>query len=166
MAGLRRSGVTLMELVLVMGVVAVLASLSSVYIREVINLWNFVSFRNEVVAQGRTAMMRMTREMRQVSNQSAVLSANATCFRFVTAGNDTIEYNLSGTYLMRNTNIMAAGVSKLGFVYYNNQSAALSSPKVSPQTTDIRSINATMELTSGKQSKSFTARIFPRNLGD
>lgn len=164
-AARKRRGVTLIELVLVISTVAVLVSLSSMYIREIFRLWDFVSFRNEVVAQGRTAMMRMAREMRQVNNQSCVLYANSTCLRFVDAANATVEYSLNGTDLMRNANVMAAGLSGLSFVYYDNQSQVIAAPKVSPQNTDIACVNATMGLQSGSQVKSFNIRVCPRNLG-
>lgn len=160
----RRAGVTLIELVLVMSTVAILVSLSSMYIREIVNLWNFVSFRNDVVSQGRMSMMRMVREMRQVNNVSAVLYSGPSRFRFIDTGNTTIEYSLSGAKLMRNANAMAGGVNNLSFVYYGNQSQELVSPKVSPQKTDITSIAVNMTLASGAQKKNFNTRVYPRNL--
>ena len=156
-------GLTLIELVMVMVTIGLMVGVSSMYIREVIRLWNFVSFRNEVVSQGRMAMMRMVREIRQVNNDTAVLAANDSCFRFVDVNNQTIGYSVSGSGLRRNNNTLADGVSRLTFVYYDNQSQAIAAPLIAPQRTNIACVNMTLNLSSSGQSKSFNAKVYPWN---
>jgi len=159
----RSRGLTLIELVLVMVTIGLMAGVASMYIREVIRLWNFVSFRNEVVSQGRMAMMRMVREIRQVNNDTSVLVANASCFRFIDVNNQTIGFSVSGGGLRRNNNTLADGVSNLTFAYYDNQSQALPAPLITPQHTDIACVNVTLSLSSSGQSKTFNAKVYPWN---
>ena len=159
----RTRGLTLIELVMVMVTVGLLVAVSSMYIREVIGLWNFASFRNEVVSQGRIAMMRMVREIRQVNNDTALLVAGGSRFKFNDTENNTIDYNFSNGNFTRNGYRMADGVSSLAFVYYDNQSRSLAAPLVNPQHTNIASVNITLGMSASGQSKTFNAKVYPWN---
>jgi prepilin-type N-terminal cleavage/methylation domain-containing protein len=164
MAG-RARGVTLIELVLVIAMVGALAAVSSMYIKEIFNLWNFASFRNELLVPARISMIRMGREMRQVANETSVFTATANRFRFNDSSSVTIDYSLSGTNLMRNTKILAQGVNNFTLAYFDKNNQPLPSPLVLPNKTDIHSMNVTLGIKSGDQSKNFTIVVYPRNLG-
>ncbi|MGE5308541.1 MAG: type II secretion system protein J [Deltaproteobacteria bacterium] len=158
-------GLTLIEFIMVISIMAVLFTLSAGYIREVINLWNYVSFQTEIVSQARLAMMRMAREIRQINNLTSVYYADASRLVFNDTDGNRIEYSRTGKDLRRNTNILAQGVDSFSFVYYDNASQAVAAPQVSPLKTDIASVNVTLGLSAGGQKKSFYMRVFPRNLG-
>jgi len=150
-------------MVITISIVGIIVAVSSMYIVEVIRLWDFMSFRNEVVSQDRMALMRMTREMRQVYNQSSILIATGTRFYFNINNTSAIDYNLNGTSLMRDANILATGITNLTFVYYNNTSGVIPTPVAN--TSQIYLINITLEVSSGTQRKLLRAYVFPRNLG-
>ena len=162
----KQCGVTLIELVMVIAIVGILAAMSSGYINQVISTWQTVSFRMETVSQMRIALDRMSRDMRQVKNSTSVLLAGANVFRFV-AGDDTmVTYNISGTNVLRNNAVLAAGASRLGFTYYDAAGSLLVNPDVSPDKTDIRRITITLEIRSSVENKTMAVQVYPRNLGE
>ena len=161
----KRRGFTLIEAVMVIAIVGILVAVSSGYIKSTVDLWDFLSFRNEIVNQARMGLLRMTREMRQVANNTSVYFANSTRFNFTDYNLNNINYYLASNNLMRNANILIRGLDNLTFVYYNNASAVISNPRVSPDTTDIYRVGITMGIRSGTQTKVLRTQVFPRNFG-
>jgi len=145
-------------------IVGVLAGGSMFYIRQVIDLWDFMSFRSEIVSQGRMALMRMSREIRQIRNSTSVFYANSTRFRFGDVNDVNIDYNFSVSNLTRNTDIQASGVRNVTFTYYNQTSQQIAVPLVSPQATDIKRIKIRLDMFSGNQNKTLETQVWPRNL--
>lgn len=156
-------GVTLIELIMAITIVGILAAVSSLYIKETIDLWRFLSFRSEAVSQGRMALLRMEREIRQIKDNASVSAANSSQFRFLDNNNVDINFNLSGSSLMRNADILSSGASGLTFTYYNRANQVIASPMVSP-TTNIYRIDISITIQSGGQSKTLRTQVYPRNL--
>lgn len=152
-------GVTLIELIMTITIVGILTAVSSLYIKETIDLWRFLSFRSEAVAQGRTALFRMEREIRQIRDNAAVIAASVSQLRFFDINNVDINFTLSGGDLMRNADILASGASDLTFTYYNSANQAIVNP-----TTDIYRIDISVTIQSGGQSKTLKTQVYPRNL--
>ncbi len=161
----KKIGLTLIELVMTISIVGILAGGSMIYIKQVIDLWNFISFRSEIVSPGRMALARMSREIRQVQNSTSVLYANSTRVRFTDVNNADIDYYLSNSSIMRNADILAGGVRGFRLSYYNRTNSEISSPQVSPANTDIKRIMIRVEMFSGDQNKTFQTQVWPRNLG-
>ena len=161
----RKSGLTLIELVMTISIVGILVSASMFYIKQVIDLWDFMSFRNEIVSPGMMALTRMSREIRQVNNSTAVLNANSTRFRFTDVNNVIIDYSFSSPNLIRNNDTLASGVSNFTLTYYNLTNQPIANPLVSPQVTDIRLIKIRLNIFSGNQNKTLQTQVYPRNLG-
>lgn len=160
----KRGAVTLIELIMVITIVGILTTAASMYIKETIGLWRFVTSRSEVTAQVRTALLRMGREIRQLQDDLSVYTATAARFRFDDINANNIDYQLSGSNLMRNTDILANGVSGLSFTYYDADNNAIAAPLVSPSNTDIRRINISLSIQSGTQTKTLSLQVYPRNL--
>jgi prepilin-type N-terminal cleavage/methylation domain-containing protein len=158
-------GLTLIETVMTIAIVGILAGGSMFYIRQVIDLWDFISFRSEIVSQGRMALMRMSREIRQIRNSTSILNANSNRFRFGDVNDVIIDYYFSGSSLMRNSDTQASGVRRVVFTYYNQTSQEIAVPLVSPQNTDIRRVKILLEIFSGSQNKTVETQVWPRNLG-
>lgn len=159
-----KKGITLIELVMVIVIVGILASASAMYIKETVDLWRFLSFRNELVSSGRMALVRMEREIRQIRNDTCVYRASAAEFNFTDMHNATINYRLSGNNLLRNSDVLVSGVSNLTFIYYNETNQAIANPDVYPDPTDIRRININLTIQSGTQTKALSSQAYPRNL--
>lgn len=156
--------VTLIELVMVIVVVGVLVGVSSMYIKQTVDLWRFLSFRSEIVSEGRAALIRMEKELRRVFDGFSVYIAASTIFEFNDVNNNRITYRLLGNNLMRNADILADGVTSLVFTYYDRNNALIASPLVFPGQTDIYRINISLSLRSGNQSKILKSQVVPRNL--
>ncbi len=164
-----KTGLTLVELVMVIVIVGILTSVSSMYIKQVIDLWSFLTFRNEVVAQGRLALTRMGREVRQVKDNSSISIADASRLEFTDVNDNVIDYRLFGGNLMRNSNILAKGVSGLIFCYYDIYNNPVCAPECgcdvsSGELSDIYRIKIKFDVASGGQSKHLEMQSFPRNI--
>lgn len=159
-----KSGVTIIELVITIVIVGVLVGSSSMFIKETMDIWRFMSFRNEVVGRGRLALARMVREIRRVRDTVSVITATSSQFRFYDSSDTDIAFLLSGTNLMRNSTMLAQGVSGLTFTYYDANGASITSPAVSPNETTIKVIKISFTVTYGTQTKTVTAQVYPRNL--
>jgi len=156
--------VTLIELITVIVIVGILTGISSLYIRETVNLWRFLSFRNEVISQGRLALMRMSREIRQMRDADSLAAASAWQLQFTDTKSTSISYQVSGNNLLRNTDILAAGVNNFTFSYYNKTNQLITTPLVAPTATDVYRIDINATFQSGTQSKTIKTKVYPRNL--
>jgi len=158
-------GFTIIEIIMAIVVVGILAGASSMYIMETVNLWRFLSFRNESVSQGRAAMVRMAREIRGLAS---VTTAGPNELQFDDLTGATINYQLSGSNLLRNALVLANDVQNLQFCYYNSNSGPVCSPLCScgvdsADLDDIKRISMELTVQSGTQTKTLRTQIWPRN---
>jgi prepilin-type N-terminal cleavage/methylation domain-containing protein len=158
-------GLTLIELVMTIVIVGILLGVLSFSVKGIMDMWNFWSFRSEVVSQGRVAVMRMVREIRQVRNETSIFIADRSSMQFNDTNNQTVDYSLSGSDLIRNGNVLARGVNNLTFSYYNITNAELAPlPLNAASRPEIYVIGITLKITSGDQNKTLETRVYPRNL--
>ncbi|MFH1398051.1 MAG: type II secretion system protein [Candidatus Omnitrophota bacterium] len=156
-------GFTLIEAVMVIVIVGILAGGSSIYIKQVMDTWNFQNFREEAISQGRIGLIRMTREIRQIKGPFNVTAANQTVFSFVDYNDNAISYSLSGTNLNRNSNLLLSGVNNFTFSYYNITNQLVAAPILAPNSTNIYRINIDFQVQSGSQTKRLRSQVWPRN---
>ena len=159
------AGLTLIEVVMTIAIVGIIAAGSTLYIRQVMDLWNFSSFRNEAVSPVRIALSRMTRDIRQIGDVTSVYFANSTRLQFDDMNDLNINYYLLNNNLMRNNDTLAVGVSGLNFTYYNLTNQPIVNPKVAPVATDIRLVRIKLSVFSGSLNKTMETQVFPRNFG-
>jgi hypothetical protein len=127
--------------------------------------WSIASrFQDFSVQSSMVAMSRMSREMRALKNDSAVLSASAAQFSFIGTDNNTVGYNRSGNTLMRNSDGLADNVSALTFTYYNDSGGVIAAPLVGPNNTNIRRIAVDYSLLGGTRTLNFRFQVRPQNL--
>ncbi|MDP2920816.1 MAG: prepilin-type N-terminal cleavage/methylation domain-containing protein [Candidatus Omnitrophota bacterium] len=149
-------GFTLVELVLVIVIIGIAASIIGTMLLGVVKAWSFKFNRNDILWDGRLALDRMTREIRTIKDSTSVATATSAQFSFTDTGNKDITYNLSSANLNRTedgtANLLAADVSALSFTYYNSSGTAIPSPSVSPSATDIRRVRINLTLTKNGQN--------------
>jgi len=162
----RSNGVTLIELVIVIAIVGILAYASSAYLKQVVDLWRILNFSGETVVQGKDAVGRMVREIREVNNETCVYTASAAEFKFRNTTGSSIDFYMSNNTLMRNSDILARNVNNLTFTYYNETGSTVSSPVVSPYETDIRRIVITVGVRDGEFGRTISEQAVPRNLAN
>lgn len=152
----KKNGFTLVELVIVIVIIGITASIVGFMLLGTVKAWTFKFNRNDILWDGRLALDRMTREIRAVKDSTSVTTASAAQFRFSDTGNKDITYSLSSTNLNRDengtANLLAENVSALTFTYYNSSDAVIPSPAVSPSATDIRRVRINLTLTKNGQN--------------
>lgn len=164
----RRRSYTLIELIMVIVIVGTLTGVSSMYIKESIDLWKFLSFRNEVVSRARMALARMLREIRQTKDKVSIQAANQAQFQFDDINGNNITFQLTGSSLMRNSDVLADNVQSLKFCYYDINHSPACSPVCECNVSsgglqDICLVGIQIVTASGDQTKSLSSQIFLRN---
>ena len=161
-----RNGFTIIEIIMAIVIVGVLAGVSSMYIKQVVNLWQYLNFRSESASVGKTALIRMSREIRQLDS---VTTADANRLQFTDINGSVIDFQLSGSNLLRNSNTLSSDVQSLKFCYYDSASNPVCAPLcscnvVSANLDDIYRIGIELTIQSGTQTKSLRTQVYPRNL--
>jgi len=133
-----KKSVTLIELVTVIVIVGVLCVGLGSFIKQAMDVWNFTTFRSDIVNDARIAVLRMARDLRGISlSASAIQSTtNATMIAY-TVGSATNRYRYDGLSIPANkrlyyeidsasdgtfesSNILLAELANFSFRYYNN----------------------------------------------
>jgi prepilin-type N-terminal cleavage/methylation domain-containing protein len=158
-------GLTLIEMVITVVITGIILGGLIIPIKGIIDMWDFWSFRSEIVSQGRIAAMRMVREIRQVKNETAIFIADRSHIQFNDTNNQTIDYSLNGSNLTRNNNVLASGISNFTLAYYNTTNVQLAPlPLNATNRSAIYMIGFGLTIVSGNQNKTLETRVYPRNL--
>ena len=172
---MQKKSVTLIELVMVILVVGTLAAGFSWYLIQVIDVWNFVSFRNETVNQARSGLMRMSRDIRQII-PLGIEQAGIDALQFLVIDENDysvrLRYRLDGSNLFYeiddipqgapdgtfdSSNVLLGGVSSLNFTYFDINDNPTSLLEF------IHFINISLTVQERTQQASMSLRVFPRN---
>jgi hypothetical protein len=107
----------------------------------------------------------MTQEIRRLRDDQSIDTATSSQFRFFDADDRDIDYSLSGSDLMRNSDILASNVDSITFTYYDSSGAVLSPPTYGIGTaTDIRRVEIFFTLQDGIYEFDYQSQVRPRNL--
>lgn len=115
-------GFTLIEMVVVMAIVGVVAVAVTPMIMSMFESYTDQRQFADTDAQARLALERMLRELRTVRTP-ADLSAPGASISFTDVNGNAIAYSLSGTQLLRDTDVLATGVANLAFSYFDRTGA-------------------------------------------
>lgn len=148
-------GFTLLELLLVITMLIVLGMVLGPILGNAIQSSGLISSRGESLAEARNAMDRMVNEIRLIPNTSVLANIGSTNLQFQYPVGTPITYSLSGTNLLRNSDILAGDVNSLVFSYYDASGATTTTA------TSVRSIG--IQLNTGLTLRT---RVFLRNTGN
>lgn len=158
-----RRGFTIVELTLVMGILGIQALILGPPIITAVKEYALVSSRRQALAEARSAIDRMVKEIRLIPSSAAVLDvSNPTQFQFQYPLGTTITYSLSGATLQRNGVTLAPNVGTLDFSYYDAAGLAT----VTPAAVRTIQIRLTLNAPSGQGTVPLTTTVFLRNLGN
>lgn len=161
------NGFTLIELIIVITIIGIIAGVVGYILLGTVDAWTFKAKRNDLLWDGRLAMNRIVKEIREIKDDTSVTTATSSQFRFININDEDITYGLSSTNLNRTedgtANIIAQNVSSLSFTYYNSSGDTIGTPVVSPGETDIRRVRINLTLTKGGENVYLQADSTPRN---
>ena len=140
-----KKGFTLIELVVGM-VIGVAVAMVAYTLVEPTQNWLFSEARRGGMGQGEAVIMRMVREIRRIKTPGSIATHVPTQLTFVDYDNNMVDFQLSGTNLMRGGNVLARGVQGLVFGYLNENGIPTST------TGDIRVITIEIAIDSGTQT--------------
>ena len=179
-----KKSVTLIELIAVITIVGLLSAGFAWYLIDVINTYNFTSFRSEIVNTARSAFMQMTRKIRQIKkrtpSENTIEVADAGTLQFISldindndiriryrfSGND-LYYDLDGDFdgSFESSHLLVGRLYNFNFKYYTEDGTELSSFPLSYSDREvIYQIGIEFEVRERDQIYQFHTKICPRNL--
>lgn len=122
-------GFSLVELVLVITFIGILSLVLGAVVNRGVKSYDLLWSRRTNVAKAQVAMDRMVMEMRLIERPSDILDiSSATKFQFEYPNNTVITYELVGTNLLRNSDILASGIQALDFQYFTANGTVTTNP--------------------------------------
>jgi prepilin-type N-terminal cleavage/methylation domain-containing protein len=158
---LRQLGFSLVELIVVIVVLGIVASMGAVVVRD--GMLGYLRGREITSAdwQGRLALERITRELRDVAapnySNIAAASCGTSTFAFSDINAASISYTLNTTTVLRNGQPLADGVSYLNF------SCLTSAVQSTATLSAVYYIGVSMVELTPNTSAVYRASVKPRN---
>ena len=113
-------GATLIELIIVMTIMGILSAGAVILLRLTVESHNLSQSLIDQDWQGQLALTMIKKDLHNIRNTSAITSAQSNSITFKDLLGNTITYQLTGTNLMRNSNILASNIHSLQFTYYRS----------------------------------------------
>ena len=150
-------GFTLMEMVIVIVIIGVIAAFSSKLLNEGFKSYLVGKSLNEASWNAKLALARMALDFRMIGSQNDITTATATQFVYNDINTNTITYQLTGSTLTRNGQILANNVSNLTFTYYNNAGG------IAALVGSIRYVNYSLTVTVNNETASYQSGVYIRD---
>ncbi|MBI2338975.1 MAG: prepilin-type N-terminal cleavage/methylation domain-containing protein [Deltaproteobacteria bacterium] len=160
----KQHGVTIIELLMAVSLLAILGALGLWAFQPVLDSWTVGTTRSEAANDAQYALNRMVTEITQLKDNTSVITADAADFEFTDINDNAIEFSLVGTDLMRNADILARGINSLAFTYRDVNNATIATPAVSPSATDIWRVLVQIQVQVDQQTINMESETQPRNL--
>ncbi|MDX1902414.1 MAG: prepilin-type N-terminal cleavage/methylation domain-containing protein [Gammaproteobacteria bacterium] len=154
----RQTGFTLIELVITIVLAGIIVVVSMKMISQGLNAYLAGENATNAEQQARIALERMTRDIRAIRSSSSISTATSSQLTFTDFSGSSVSYTLSGTNLLRNSQILASGITSISFTYYD------SSGNTTATTASIRYIAMSINVTQSNANFTASTAIFPENL--
>lgn len=118
-----KPGVTLIETVMAMVLMAIIAFVFFVYIGEGFNAWFFVSGQKGLIFSGRAAINRMVRELKRIDKNDHISVFTTSEVDFIDVDNNSVVYSQEATRVRRNGDDLVDNLLNPGgliFTYLDN----------------------------------------------
>ncbi len=164
-----KDGFTLIEIILVLVIIGILAGILIEPFRLGVKSYIGIETRADLTSQAREATVRIVREMRNIQKKANdkpnITSADDTSITFVDSQGVPISFSLSGSTVLRDTNILADKVSSLDFRYFKGDNTALTTfPLSAADLDDVRRILVILTMQEGTETVTMTGQAFLRDL--
>ena len=160
-----QSGFSLVELVLVIVLIGIIASVGAQLMGTGFQMYVEGRDSLSVDAQARLALERITRELRAVRKATGLTLAPATELNFTGLDGTAVRYCMGAVggcpgaagELMRNAQVLAGGISGLSVVYTDSAGAVTAVPA------QVLNISIQFTAAQGGISTAYRATVSPRN---
>ena len=153
----KHRGFTLVELVLVIIIMSIITAITTPLLQEGFNAYFTSQSLTDADWQSRIAFSRINKELRTIPFPASITTASPTQLVFTDANSNSVTYQLTGSSLMRNSNVLADGVNSLTFGYYDRNGATTAT------IANIRYISMTLNITQSSANLTIKTVIYPRN---
>jgi prepilin-type N-terminal cleavage/methylation domain-containing protein len=162
-----RAGFTLIEMIIVIVVVGVIFAIGGLVLGRAFESYDLTREATYVGWQGRVALERIARELRDIRSATAVdLTITATNISFVDANANSVCFYQSGTQLMRSDGTCGGATAQpladnlitggLGFGYFDNAGATTAIVNA------VYYVAVTVSIREGDISESYRVSVQPR----
>jgi prepilin-type N-terminal cleavage/methylation domain-containing protein len=165
-----REGFTFIELIISVVLVTIISGLLAATLRQGFAVYQAATDRKTALQEARAALLRAEREVRQIRDRGALLSAGARVVSLKTVADSTVGLNWSGTrntplYYTRNgrSYVFCAGVDSFALDWTKGDGTA-AAPLTAPDSTDVRYLSVYLRLARGSQKVALREGILLRNL--
>ena len=159
-------GFTLIETLIVILILAIIAFTLTPVIRQCIDVWILATNTNDILAEGRLLLWRMTKELR---NANSITAITPTSVSFTVPGSAEIVYSLSANSLHRlipaagQDYILAKDISSFSLTYLARDSQTQIDPATG-NPADVWEIHFNLSIKKGNRTLGFQSSVSPRNL--
>ncbi len=154
----KQAGFTLIELLMSIVLISIImVVVSRLYVQGVTSMLTSQNV-TDATSQGRLAIERMVREIRGTRSAADISVMTASEYSFTDINGNSISYSLSGSSLMRNTEILANGISSLAFGYYDKNA------NVSTSSSTIAYVSITINVTQANANYSLLTGVNLRDV--
>lgn len=152
----RSGGWTLVELVIVLVVIGVLSSVTFVALSEAMRIYARATPSARLAYQSQLTSVHLRRDLRGLPDSSSIEVFQPQLIRFLGEDGGSIEYRLVGSDLLRNSRLLAEGVSGLRFQYTTAQGTPAANPE------DVALVDAALLLAEGSIERRLHVAVHPR----
>lgn len=154
----QQRGFTMIELIIIVIVLAVLSVIALPMIHAGFNAYFTQRNLSDANWQGRLALARMSRDIRNLPSTGNITTATSTQFTFTDNNNSNVSYTLSGATLQRNSITLANGIASVTFGYYDSAGA------VTATINNIRYVSITLNVTQNNVNTTLETVIGLRDI--
>jgi hypothetical protein len=128
---------------MVIVITGILFGIIGLIMKNSIDAYFFVNSREVTLSDGRLAINRMVREIRQIRDPSDITTMTATELQFTDIDDNVINFRQNGTDLERNGNILAEDLQASGGLIFTYLNAAGST---TTSAADVRTIEVQLTI--------------------
>ena len=120
---MKERGFTFIEFIIAMAAGLAIALIAVVLLTP-LDSWVFSKERRVGTFEGQAAMMRMIKEIRHIKAPDQISTFSPERLTFVDVDDNTVDFQKSGSNLLRGSDPLAHDVQSLTFTYYDETGAA------------------------------------------